>query len=45
MKETHKAQKILKKAEKDFPNCVDEMSSVYGMLKRTHLVLRILNDH
>lgn len=33
---THKAKKILTKAEQDFPNCLEELSSVYGMLKPTH---------
>lgn len=34
--DTHKAKKILKKAKKDFPNCLDEISCVYGMLRPTH---------
>lgn len=36
LNETQKAKKILKKAEKDFPNRIAEMSSVNGMLKPTH---------
>lgn len=36
LNETQKAKKILKKAEKELPHRIAEMSCVYGMLKPTH---------